>query len=84
MVNSSPALILILACSARVLLGKTEWAQLGTHEWDMKLNVGNTAWPPPFEQANAFVQRRPTARLMSLSFRLGSEDWRNVNKLISF
>ena len=43
MVNSSPALISCLACSASVLLGNTEWPQLGAQEWDMKLNVGKIA-----------------------------------------
>ena len=43
MVNSSPALILVLACKAKVLFGKTECAQLGTQECDMKLNVGKIA-----------------------------------------
>ena len=43
MVNSSPALISCLACSASVLLGNTEWPQLGAQECDMKLNVGKIA-----------------------------------------
>ena len=36
-------LIFSLACRAKVLLGKTEWAQLGLQEWLAKEKVGNIA-----------------------------------------
>ena len=34
----------IRTCSARVLLGKTEWAQFGAQECDMNEKVGKIAW----------------------------------------
>ena len=57
MVNSSPALIACFAWRARVLLGNTEWEQLGTQEWDMKLKVGNIACPPETHSLNTICQR---------------------------
>ena len=44
MVSSSPFLMSTLACSARWLLGNTTWLELEMHEWEAKLNVGNTAY----------------------------------------
>ena len=66
-------MILHLAWSAKCLFGNTLCVQFDMQEWDMRLNTGKMACPPPLQQANEFVHNNPTAWSISSSVNFVNE-----------